>query len=161
MAVFLPAMAMIIALLVAWSSNFAPSHPVGWSFAAIPEQGGAVRIEMTATMEPGWYLYATELPGDEGPVPTIFRFKPSEQFVLVDAIQEPVPVEKYDPNFAMQVRYHSGTAVFVQDIERKDTSAIVVEGELEFMCCNDHTCLPPRIVPFSIPIPGGSPKHDR
>jgi thiol:disulfide interchange protein DsbD len=53
----------------------------------------------------------------------------------------------------MQVRYHSGTPVFVQVFQPTTPGLHVVKGEVEFMVCNDKTCLPPEVVAFSIDLP--------
>lgn len=109
----------------------------------------------------GWYLYATELPSDQGPIPTSLRFTPKESYALVGGIQEPAPEEQYDPNFAMLVRYHHDTTRFAQRIKLVGSAPSTVEGELEYMCCNSSTCLPPRVVPFSIVLPAATPQNDR
>ncbi len=53
------------------------ANPASWTFSARTLPNGQVSIELIATLEKGWHLYATELPSDQGPVPTSFRFEPS------------------------------------------------------------------------------------
>ena len=74
-------------------------------------------------------------------------------FSIVGELKEPDPVEEYDPNFAMMVRYHSGQPRFVLSIKPSSDAPFVVEGEVEYMVCNDKTCLPPMTVPFRITVP--------
>ena len=136
-------------------------QPITWAFAAVSGTNGEVQLQLTATAEEGWHLYATVLPSDEGPIPTSFDLKPSDQYVKVGGLLEPEATEEYDPNFGMDVRYHSGSPRFVQRIKPTSAAAFVVEGQLEYMCCNDVTCLPPRIVPFSIPVSTSTPELDR
>lgn len=126
--------------------------PVAWSFAAVPGDDGLVRVELRAALEPGWHLYATVLPSDEGPLPTVFRFVASEGYEVVGELMEPGPEEEYDPNFGMVVRYHSGTPVFTLLVRRRSAGAFAVEGGVEYMVCDDTTCLPPVTVPFSIQV---------
>ncbi len=154
-------MKLSFALLFACISTLAMAQPVAWSFRAVPLGGGEHRLELTAVNEGGWHLYATVLPSDEGPVPTSFSFVPDSSHVQVGALEEPVPVEKYDPNFAMVVRYHEDTTRFAQRIKAIKAGPFTVEGELEYMCCNGNTCLPPLVVPFSIPVPAGTPLIER
>lgn len=130
-----------------------PTHPATWSFRAVPSAGDRVDVVLTAQLEKGWHLYATELPSDQGPIATSFRFTPSEAYTVEGKLIEPAPVEEYDPNFAMVVRHHSGTPAFTLPIVRRTAAAFTVEGELEFMVCNDKTCLPPEVVKFQIPVP--------
>jgi hypothetical protein len=154
-------MKLCIALLFACISTLAMAQPIAWSFAAKTDNYGRVELELTAINEAGWYIYATVLPSDDGPVPTSFQFQVSDNFALVDPLEEPEPIEQYDPNFGMVVRYHADTTRFAQRIKALTADAFVVEGQLEYMCCNDRTCLPPRVVPFRIPVNTGTPQNDR
>ncbi|MBL7951956.1 MAG: protein-disulfide reductase DsbD N-terminal domain-containing protein [Flavobacteriales bacterium] len=138
-------------------STMVPTGPVSWSFAAKPVADGAVAVALTATVGEGWHIYATQLENDLGPIPTTIRFEKNDALVRVGELAEPKPEEVFDPNFEMQVRYHSGTPVFVQRF--KNTGAAqVVTGEVEFMVCNDKTCLPPEVVKFSIDVPAADVK---
>lgn len=127
--------------------------PVQWSFVAKPADDGLVSVELTATVEEGWHIYATRLENDLGPIPTAVRFDANGALVPVGGLAEPEPEEVFDPNFDMQVRYHSGMPVFAQRFKVTTKDAGTVTGEVEFMVCNDKTCLPPEVVKFSIPIP--------
>ena len=128
------------------------SGPATWTFSTRTLPNGQVSVELIATLEEGWHLYATELPSDQGPLPTVFRFEPSKAFEVVGVLVEPDPVVAYDINFGMVVRHHSGTARFELIIEPLVDGPFVVEGEVEYMVCNDKTCLPPVAVPFSIRV---------
>lgn len=143
----------MLALLTLASLFFtAPSSPVKWKFSASPSGNGVVRVDIRSEVEEGWHIYATTLPSDEGPIATSIRFAPSEAYTLVDALVEPQPVEVYDPNFGMVVRYHNGSPAFAQLIKPVVPGAIDVAGEVEFMVCNDKTCLPPVVVPFKLRV---------
>ena len=140
----LPTLALIATLPV--------GSPVTWSFSSAPAADGSVLIELTAQCAEGWHIYATELPSDEGPIATSFRFAPSEAYKVVGELKEPVPEEQYDPNFAMTVRSHSGAPRFVLSIMPRTHEPFAVDGEVEFMVCNERTCLPPVIVPFTVRV---------
>lgn len=130
----------------------APAGPVKWHLSAQRISDGLVRVEVRSEVEEGWHIYATSLPVDEGPVATSIRFKPSGDYVLHGALEEPPAKEVYDPNFGMLVRYHEGSPAFAQVIEPSRPGAFDVEGEVEYMVCNDRTCLPPVVVPFKLRI---------
>lgn len=134
-----------------------PSDPAKWMFSS-ENADGVVNVQLQATLEEGWHLYAISLPSDQGPIATSFTFKNSSDWVASGEMIEPVPVEEYDMNFAMDVRHHSGSPVFVLPIKRATDKTFTVEGELEYMVCNNKTCLPPKVVPFSIVIPAISVK---
>lgn len=125
--------------------------PISWSFAAVPDKDGRVNVELRARCEAGWHIYALTLPRDDGPLPTLIRVKEGPAF-KTGTIQEPKAEEVEDPNFQMLVRYHDGAPVFVIPVERMSKDAFSVEGEVEYMSCNDKTCLPPQVVKFNVPI---------
>ena len=141
-----------LALLTALST-LSPGEPVvAWSFSANVLSNGLIEVALTAKVEEGWHIYATKLENDLGPIPTSVRFEPSAVAAPVDALSEPQPEEVYDPNFEMQVRYHSGSPRFVQLFKPAGADPVIVKGEVEFMVCNDKTCLPPEVVPFTLQV---------
>ena len=85
-----------------------------------------------------------------GPVSTSFTF---ETLNGAELIGQPVPSVKpttvYDEQFAMNLRWYPGTVSFIQKLKVTDPAKFKVEGEVEFMACNDETCLPPDQKPFS------------
>ncbi len=127
--------------------------PVKWMFAATPAQGDTIEVRMSATCEPGWHIYALTLPSDEGPLPTVIDVDAGTGYQLVGEAVEPEPIEENDPNFGMIVRYHAETATFIQPVERNSTGAFTIHGSVEYMACNDMTCLPPNTVEFTVDIP--------
>jgi DsbC/DsbD-like thiol-disulfide interchange protein len=138
--------------IVCLISVAAPENPVKWRFAASPKGDGTVRVEIRSEVQPGWHIYATALPNDLGPVPTAIRFHESSAYVLQGPLLEPMAEEVFDPNFSMMVRYHDGSPVFSQMIKPTGPGDFIVVGEVEYMVCNDKTCLPPVVVPFSLTI---------
>lgn len=141
----------ILALLL--SFGFQAGGPVQWQGAVVPTTGDSLVVQLTAVCEEGWHIYATVLPREDGPLPTVFRFEPADGYVLAGAFQEPEAVEKEDPNFGMLVRYHADTVRFVQPVLRTRPEAFTLHAEVEYMVCNDQTCLPPVTVPFQLAVP--------
>jgi hypothetical protein len=132
---------------------------VNWSVRSVPVEGRISTIELVAEIGTGWHLYAMQLPSDQGPLPTVFRFKASKAYELMGAVKEPIAQEEFDPNFGLMVRHHSGAPRFVQELVRRTPDAFVVEGEIEYMLCNDKICLPPVVVPFTVSVPALEPKN--
>ncbi|MBK8340055.1 MAG: hypothetical protein IPK99_08720 [Flavobacteriales bacterium] len=130
--------------------------PIQWSFSASTSDGDLVEVHLDARIEPGWHIYALELPRDDGPLPTVVRIAPGMDHDVRGAVQEPQPVEEMDPNFGMLVRHHSGAPRFGVTIVRRTVEAFDLHGEVEYMMCNDKTCLPPVAVPFKLNIPASS-----
>ena len=124
--------------------------PVKWNIK-LDDKGGAPEKEIvfTATADKGWHLYDMNLP-EGGPVSTSFTF---ETLNGAELIGQPVPSVKpttvYDEQFAMNLRWYPGTVSFTQKLKVTDPAKFKAEGEVEFMACNDETCLPPDQIPFS------------
>lgn len=138
--------AIVLSLIGSWPQD----PPVTWTFSQAASADGHLLVVMSAAIQPGWHVYATTLPREDGPLPTVFRFHESSAFELVGELSGPEPEEAYDPNFAMFVRHHSGNARFLRTLRPLDEVPFSVDGEVEYMACNDHTCLPPVAVPFSV-----------
>ena len=135
-------------------SSAAP--PIAWSFSASALEGDLVEVRMDALIDPGWHIYATVLPREDGPLPTVVRITPGADHDIRGGVHEPRPVEEMDPNFGMLVRHHSGTPRFSVTVVRRTASAFDLQGEVEYMMCNDKTCLPPVAMPFTLNIPASS-----
>lgn len=140
----------IILALIALVAQAQILTPVKWKIK-LDDKGGAPEKEIvfTATADKGWHLYDMNLP-EGGPVSTSFTF---ETLNGAELIGQPVPSVKpttvYDEQFAMNLRWYPGTVSFIQKLKVTDPAKFKVEGEVEFMACNDETCLPPDQIPFS------------
>ncbi len=127
--------------------------PVNWVFSTTALQADSVQLQLRSTCEAGWHIYALHLPSDEGPLPTAVKLDAAPAFSLAGPVVEPVPLEKEDPAFGMRVRYHEGETTFTQNLIRGGRTAFTVHGSVEYMACNDKTCLPPTQVEFTVDIP--------
>ena len=136
--------------LIALAAQAQILTPVKWKIK-LDDKGGAPEKEIvfTATADKGWHLYDMNLP-EGGPVSTSFTF---ETLNGAELIGQPVPSVKpttvYDEQFAMNLRWYPGTVSFTQKLKVTDPAKFKAEGEVEFMACNDETCLPPDQIPFS------------
>ncbi len=127
--------------------------PVKWSFKVNRLNDTEAELQFIANIDKNWHVYSQYVP-DGGPRPTVFTIDKSQGFQLIGKVQEPKPIEEYDPNFEMRVKYFALKAVFKQKIKIITDKPLKVTGVLEFMCCDDHQCLPPTEVPFSFTMDG-------
>ena len=140
----------IMLALIALAAQAQILTPVKWKIK-LDDKGGAPEKEIvfTATADKGWHLYDMNLP-EGGPVSTSFTF---ETLNGAELIGQPVPSVKpttvYDEQFAMNLRWYPDTVSFTQKLKVTDPAKFKAEGEVEFMACNDETCLPPDQIPFS------------
>lgn len=123
--------------------------PVKWKIKLEDPGTAEKEIVFTATLEKGWHLYDMNLP-EGGPVSTSFTFDTLNGAELVG---EPTPSVKpttvYDEQFGMNLRWYPGKVSFTQKIKVTNPAKFKIEGEVEYMACNDETCLPPERESFA------------
>jgi hypothetical protein len=124
--------------------------PVSWSYAFKKTSATEAVVYIKATIDNGWHIYSQTVK-DGGPIKTTFNFAKSPAYMLIGTTAEPKPVTKFEKTFDMNVSYFENTALFSQKIKLKSKTA-VVKGTLEFMVCDDHQCLPPETIDFSIAV---------
>ncbi len=139
-----------VALLCAINTQAQLLTPVKWSYAAKKLNATEAVLFIKATIDEGWHVYSQNVK-DGGPVKTTITFSPSKEYELNGTTQEPTPVTRFEKAFGMNVSFFEHSVIFQQKIKLKAGQA-VVKGQLEYMTCNDHQCLPPDDIDFSIPV---------
>ncbi len=125
-------------------------NPVTWAYTAKKLNNNEAIVYIKATIDESWHIYSQDLkPG--GPNKTIFSFSPSKEYTLVGKTIEPKPKSKYEKVFKMDVQYFEKEVIFQQKV-KLNKGATAVKGKVEYMVCNETTCLPPTDVEFSIPV---------
>ena len=130
---------------------------VHWTFSS-EQNGREVKLVFIASIDDNWHLYDINLP-DGGPISTSFHYKDTTLFDFVGEMKSnPKPHDFFDSNFQMNLKYFEKEVVFEQKIRLKSDDAILVDGYVEFMACNDETCLPPTEIDFSFQLKKTAPK---
>lgn len=130
------------------------ADPVKWTFSwqASKDAPDEIVLEMKAVIEKGWHTYSQQASA-EGPVPTTFSFeKDSLKYQLTGKTGEPAGEKKMDEAFGAEVISFEENVVFLQKIKRLSKSPFRISGTVEFMCCNNMQCLPPKTIDFSFDI---------
>ena len=140
-------------LLITVFANAQILEPVEWNFSSEKLQGNQYELRFTATIDPGWNIYGTDIPAG-GPIPTAIEFEEGPGYRKVGNLRYPEPEVKFDPNFNMDLSMFAGTVTFRQTVEIISSSAVTIKGELSFMSCDDKSCLPPDFIDFSFNLPG-------
>ena len=105
-------------------------------------------------IEAGWHLYAQEVPED-GPIPTTIYIKGSEDtFQVLGKPSEPKGHTEFDKTFEMDIKYFENTATFKQKIRLLTNEKIDINGEIEYMVCDDKQCLPPTFKDINFSLQG-------
>jgi len=149
-------------------------EPVKWSYSKKELKNDEAELIFSATIEKGWHLYSQKI-GDNGPIPTSFVFNNLDGFEFLDKnikitrvedfenggdslyqvlLDETKPIEEFDPNFDMILKFFSRKAEFKTKIKITSAKPITIKGHLEFMCCNDEMCLPPDDRDFKFSFTG-------
>ena len=124
--------------------------PVSWAYAFKKNSPTEATIYLKATIDDGWHIYSQDVKSG-GPIKTSFTFAKSPSYILIGSTSEPKPISKFEKTFEMDVNYFERSVTFSQKVKLKNKAA-VVKGTLEFMTCDDHQCLPPEEVAFSVAI---------
>ncbi|MBT5090512.1 MAG: thiol:disulfide interchange protein, partial [Flavobacteriales bacterium] len=128
-------------------------NPVEWEFSQKQLTDTEIELQFKATIDDGWYLYSQHI-GDDGPVPTEFTFITEGGYELIDAITEGEPIEEFDPNFDMILKYFRHEAIFTQKIKVTAAEDSKLAGDVYFMVCDEAQCLPPEVAEFYFEIKG-------
>ena len=139
----------MIAFTVAVSAQI--HNPVKWTTQAQKINDNEYNLVAFATIENGWKLYGQHLPAN-GPVPTTFTFEKQEGYELVGTPEESKPIVKHDNVFDMEIAYFYNRATFTQHIKLTQPLQ-TIKASVEFMSCNDHSCLPPDTADLEFTLP--------
>lgn len=154
-------LSLVFILVVLFSVSGAAQilEPVEWEFRSEQVSEGEYELQFTAVIDPGWYIYGTDLaPG--GPIPTAITFFEAEGYELVGDLRYPEAVVKFDPNFDMDIPMYGDRVSFRQTVRVVSGKQVAVTGEVQYMSCDDQRCLPPDYLDFSFTLDGvaGMPK---
>ena len=113
---------MAVALFTIHSSLFTPlalaqmMNPVHFSSQLKELKGGEGEIVFSATIDPGWHVYSTNL-GDDGPISATFNTVKMEGVETVGKLQpRGNEIKQFDKLFGMELRFFEKSVTFVQKI---------------------------------------------
>jgi thiol:disulfide interchange protein DsbD len=127
--------------------------PVSWEFTQHQLSDNEIELQFKASIDDKWHIYSQFIEED-GPVPTEFTFTSEGGYELIDGVTEGEPIEEFDPNFDMILKYFGHEAIFTQKIKVTSSTDFKFEGNVYFMVCDEKQCLPPEEVEFSFEIEG-------
>ena len=128
-------------------------NPVSWSFTSKKISDGVYEIQMTASIDQGWHVYAQQQPKDAIAQPTSFAFNQNPLLQFDGKVKEIGRLEKYkDKELDISANQYSDKVIFVQKVRLKGKAKTNVTGKLTFQTCNDKQCLPAKTVNLSIAL---------
>jgi hypothetical protein len=130
------------------------NNPVIWNYTAKKIADKTYELHITASINANWHLYGQGTGTGLEPTTTL-TFTKNPLISFDGNVKEVGKMEKYyDKNFKTELKYYINTVDFVQKIKVKSAITTVVKGTVNYVVCNDRSCLPPKDVPFSINIGG-------
>ena len=125
---------------------------VKWKFSAKKLDEKTYELSMAATVQEPWHIYSQFTP-DGGPVATEIKFNKNPLLTIAGKPKEFGKMEeKYEDVFGISVKYFEGKVDFVQIVMVKSNIKTNLTGTIEFMLCNDHECMPPKKINFSVKL---------
>jgi thiol:disulfide interchange protein DsbD len=127
-------------------------HPVSASARIEPAEarrGEQVKLIVTVEVEKEYHIYAMDLRGAEGPIPTEITFAEDAPQVLdpAGAWVEPKPTVKFDKGFEVDIPMHYGSPLeFTRTFTVKPDAApgeYSLAGVFYVQACTEESCLPP------------------
>ena len=133
-------------------SQSGSAKQVTWIFSSKKIADKKFEVSITATIAGDYHLYAQDA-GVEGPIPTKISFLPNPLLTLAGKpIERGKKISKVESVWDGKVNFYNKTVTFVQLVSAKTKAKTMLNGNIEFMVCNDDVCLPPSEVPFKIAI---------
>ena len=131
-----------ILFLIALTAMAQMMDPVHFTSQLKLLKEGEAELVFSATIDPGWHVYSTNL-GNDGPIAASFNTVKMEGAEPVGKLQaRGIEIKKYDKLFDMELRYFEKAVTFVQKI-RFTKPQYDIDCYVEYGACNDEACLPP------------------
>lgn len=149
MRILLPLFAALFAAASAAGQN------VTWTGTAERLDDNAYRIVLEAAIPAGYHMYDMG-PYDGGPNATTITFTPNEDVTLEGGVEQlDTPHRYFDELFGMEIGTFSGKARFAQRVKLTAPQA-ALKAQIEWMICDDTSCMPPDDTELTIAVPEGS-----
>ncbi|TYC18159.1 hypothetical protein ES677_01910 [Bizionia gelidisalsuginis] len=115
-------------------------EPVQWITQTKRLSKNEYALIIVANIEKSYHLYAQTVP-HKGPEPTVFIFEKSDHYTLIGNTSEEKGHTVYDSIFKLDIKSFSTQTTFKQKIKITNTTTFKINAEIEFMSCNNTTCM--------------------
>ena len=136
-------------------------NPIKWNISSISVEEGIYELIIKAELENKWHLYSQFLEENEGydplnsPFSTYITYELGSNFDTIGNTKEIGVETHYDPVWESEISFFSNKATFTQLIKLKNKDSSLLNGNINFMICNETQCLPPEDYSFSIDLKVG------
>jgi hypothetical protein len=141
----------LLLILISAPSYAQKANPVHWTWRIEKVKDNEYKIVFTALIDKPWHTYGMYIQ-EGGPVKTSFTFDKNPDIELMGKMTESGTKMKegIDDVFGVKVKVFEEKAVFEQHFKLK--KATTIKGALEFMACDDKSCLPPDTKNFVVAV---------
>lgn len=141
----------LLTLTALLTAALAAAQSVTWKSSVEPLGGDGYRIVLEAAIPAGYHMYDMG-PYEGGPTATTIVLTPGEGVQLDGPVEQLTKAHTYyDELFGMQIGTLSGKPRFAQKVHLA-TAKGTVAAQLEWMICNDSSCMPPDETELTIEI---------
>jgi DsbC/DsbD-like thiol-disulfide interchange protein len=135
-------------------------QPVHWTatFKAAPptlRPGQKVTLNLTASIDSGWHVYALTQPPDSPVIATQITVPDGQPLALSGDIEAPQAESKMDPTIGKRTAFYEDSASFALPLKvnkKAHPGKHSFEVDVRFQACNDRLCLPPRTQKVETPV---------
>ncbi|WP_247232783.1 cytochrome c biogenesis protein CcdA [Telluribacter sp. SYSU D00476] len=134
---------LLISVLMAHLTMGQVQKHAKWSYSLSKSEvkaGETIDLIFTATIDPEWYLYSSDLDPNLGPIPATFNLKAHPSYELVGKVKPIKAKKKFDEIWQGDITYFEGKGEFRQTI-RVLQEAPVIKGDLEYLTCSSKNGL--------------------
>ena len=142
---------LLVHLITVFSIGVNAQSPVKWTYNAVKLEQGVFEIHLTASIEPGWHIYAQQQPEEAIAVPTAINFTKNPIVSFIGETKEWGHREHFkDATLGIEAFQYAQKIDFVQQVKLKIKGKTNLRGDITFQVCTDEKCLPPATTAFNI-----------
>ena len=129
-------------LMVFFAVQAQMQDPVKFKSELKTGSGPEAEMIFSATIDPGWHVYSTNL-GQDGPIEASLHVNKKDGVELVGKLTpKGKEISQYDEMFGMKLRYFENAVQFVQKVKFTKPQ-YDIDAYLEWGTCKDEMCMPP------------------
>jgi thiol:disulfide interchange protein len=117
-------------------------NPIKWTTSITQLNDNEYQLNAKAVLDKNWHIYSSKMQKG-GPIPVTFQLEKNTSITPVTevVIEKGTAIMKWDSAFKINLIYYADSVIFSRKV--KVSSATIVKAKINFMLCNDATCLPP------------------
>ncbi len=146
----------LLSLLAVLTAMTAFGQKVAWKSTVEALDDATYRILLEASIPETYHMYDMGPYENGGPNATIITFTPTEGVEFEGGVESlTTPHRYFDEMFQMEIGTYEGKAQFAQKV-RLTVPQANVTAQVEWMICDDTSCMPPEDLELTISIPDGT-----